>query len=799
MIKKKLLLIALLLWQVNAWAQITVSGTVKENGSGETLPFANIIIKSINKGTSTNVDGFFSLPDVPSDTSTLVISYVGYMPKELKLNSELIKGRLEILLEPISTSLEEVVISANSNKFLNSSKRISQATISTKQLSLLPSIGEVDIFRSLQLLPGVSGTNENSSGLFVRGGTPDQNLVLLDGMTVYKVDHFFGFFSAFNANAIKDVQLYKGGFPAKYGGRTSSVVDLTGKTGSFEEIKGGAGINLLSANAYLEIPLFNKASFLIAGRRSYTDIIKSGVFNSITDNLLQDDDNATLNRNLQNTEINEVEPDFFFFDWNSKLSYRPSEKDLISISLYNGKDFLDESRDFNRSIERRNIPNRLIIGDITDKTDWGNRGISGKWSRQWSPKFYSNFLVAGSEYFSQYDRNAFLEASIPSEDSILFSGNFSSFEDNNVQDISIRLDNEWQLSSKHKLEFGALFTRSNINYSNIRNDTITILERKQEADYSSFYLSSTRNPTDRLTLSTGMRISYYQPTDQFLYSPRFSFSYDITNKIKIKGAYGKYYQFVNRIINENVSEGSRDFWLLADGELVDVSSSKHYILGASYENSGWLFDIEGYYKDLSGLSEFSLRFRRAQDFNPDELFFIGDGVAKGIEFLLQKKQGQYTGWISYTLGSVRHNFEVFNDGQDFPALHDQLHEFKMVHSYAINDRWNFSSTFVYGSGKPFSEPDGLYSLTLLDGRELDYIGIGSKNGSRLPAYHRLDFSIHHKFPIGKAKADIGLSIFNFYNRKNTWYIEYDFTQDPVLITEINYLGFTPNLSFNIDF
>ena len=304
--------------------------------------------------------------------------------------------------------------------------------------------------------------------------------------------------------------------------------------------------------------------------------------------------------------------------------------------------------------------------------------------------------------------------------------------------------------------------------------------------------------TRNLTLTGGVRASYYELTDQFLLAPRISASYDVADGWKLKLAAGKFYQFMNQIINENLSEGSRDFWLLADGDLVALSSAIHYIAGFSYQHKGWLFDVEGYFKDLQGLSEFSLRFGRGLGLEPSQLFFTGDGVARGIEFLLHKRQGRYTGWLSYTLGRVTHTFPGLNDGAEFPALHDQLHEFKMVHTYEIPE-WTFSANFIFGSGKPFSEPDGQYSIELLNGRELSYIGIGPKNGSRLPPYHRLDVAIHYNFVVGKGKADIGLSVFNFFGRKNTWYYEYDFTQDPVLVTELTFLGFTPNVSINFEF
>ena len=795
--KKSLLL--LLFIPSLVFSQLTITGVIQDIDGGETLPYASITVKGTNIGTSTNLDGYFTLLKVPGPEAILLVSYVGYVSKEVSMKGLDLSRNISILLESDASRLDEVVVSAKKNKILQTSSRVSQLTLSTKELKLLPTVGEVDILRSLQLLPGVSGTNESSSGLFVRGGTPDQNLVLLDGMTIYKVDHFFGFFSAFNNSAIKDVQLYKGAFPAKFGGRTSSVVELTGKTGSFEEFGGEASLNLLSASAFVEVPISRKLSFLTAARRSYTDIIRSNVFNSIFDNL-SDNDDLLQGGNANNLQVNEVQPDFYFYDWNSKLSYKPNEKDLITLSTYFGQDFLDESRNFDRVVDNQFLESALSIdGGVIEKTDWGNKGASLKWSRQWSPKFYSNFLVSGTEYFSRYDRSSELEITSQADGSSVFSFEGSTFEDNVVQDLSAKYDLEWLISPKHKLGAGVSHTQSKIDYSNIRDGETTVLERELESGYSAVYLSDTWTPTDRLSIDAGLRVSYYELTDELLYAPRFSFSLGITPNINLKGGYGKHYQFVNRVINDNITEGSRDFWLLADGQDVDVSNATHYIAGINYENQGWLFDIEAYYKDLENLSEFSLRFRRGQEFNASELFFTGNGIAKGLEFLLQKKQGSYTGWTSYTLGSIRNTFPGLNDGLEFPALHDQLHEFKMVHNYELG-KWNFSSSFVYGSGKPFSEPSGAYSVELLNGDSLSFVDIGSKNGSRLPAYHRLEISANYAFRLGKkVKADIGASIFNLYNRNNVWYFEYDFNQTPVLVTAIEYLGITPNLSFNVSF
>ena len=788
----RLFLISLSLFFVSSLtAQRTISGTIVGEDNQERLPFADIIIKGTNQGTSTNVDGYFSLIDVPEDSLTLEVLYVGYstLAIPIEAGNTSIKN-LKIQLKS-GLELNEVIVSAQSYKVLNASEGLSTVQLAPAQLALLPNVGEVDIFRSLQLLPGVSGSNESSSGLYVRGGTPDQNLVLLDGMTVYNVDHFFGFFSAFNADAVKDVQLYKGAFPAKYGGRLSSVVDLTGKTGNPNKLSGNAGINLLNARAGIQIPLFKKGSFSINARRSYTDIIQSGLYNKIFDVFTQTENPP----DIDGLEINTIEPDFYFFDLNSKLSFNPTEKDVVAFSFYSGADHLVEFNDVR--IERGENPTILIELDVDEKSDWGNTGFSGKWSRQWNPKWYTNLLVANSRYFSEYNRDLKILATLVEQDSVVFNQNILTVEDNEVRDFTFRLDNEYQVNSKHKLEFGGLLTLAEVDYKFIRDDTLTILDLEQEATYGALYLSDTWSPFSKLSINAGLRATYYDLSEEIYWAPRFSFQYNLTEKIKIKGGYGKHYQFVNRIVNENVTEGSRDFWLLADDDLVKVSSADHFIVGAAYETDGYVFDVEAYRKNLNNLAEFSLRFQR-EDIDLDQLFFLGSGFAEGVEFLLQKKKGVYTGWVTYTLARVRNDFPELNNGFEFSALHDQRHEFKTVHSFEW-ENYRLAATFVFGSGKPFTEPTGQYSIDLLDGESLNYISVGAKNASRLPPYHRLDLSIHYVTKFRKLDLDFGVSFFNVYNRRNVWYREYDFTQKPPIISEIQYLGFTPNLSADIKF
>lgn len=750
-----------------SYAQVNISGKVVEKGSGEPLPFASVTIKGSTVGVATNIDGFFSLLNVASDVE-LVVTYVGYNVVEIdKVPPD---KALIIELDPMSDQLEEVVVMANAYKVFDATAGPSTTTLSTKQIAKLPSIGEPDIFRSLQMLPGVSSTSENSSGLFIRGGTPDQNLTLLDGMTVYKVDHFFGFFSAFNTNAIKDVRLFRGAFPARYGGRTSGVVELTGKTGSFEKTQGGINLSLMSAGGYLELPLGNKLSLFVGGRRSYTEILKGGLYSDLISNL---NNEASFDGTALEGATNiTTDPDFYFYDWNSKLSYRPTDKDMITLSTYQGKDFLDESQNVNQ-----NLTDVVSLDYLLDEvTDWGNNGASLKWSRQWSPKIYTKLLFAGSEYFSSYQRDE--NVMVTNEDSLVLERDRQTFEDNSVIDLSVRADAEWQISLNTKAEFGFSITDNQIEYDNIRDDTVVLLDRSQRASYNSLYGSLQTKIFEKLELNAGLRVSSYEYEDDLLIEPRLNLSYALTPQVKLKAAYGKHYQFVNQVVNQNISEGSREFWLLADDDLIDLSSATHYVAGISYELDNWLFDVETYQKDLTGITEFSLQFRRGVEETVEELFRTGDGFAKGVEFLIQKKQGRYTGWVSYTLSDIQNTFPDLNEGFPFRPLHYQQHEFKMVHTYEV-DGWTFASNFIYGSGKPFSEPDNRYAIELLDGRTLENIGLGPRNSSYNPDYIRLDLSANYNFDWGKGDALIGLSLFNFLGVK-TFGIRSTISANPLL-------------------
>lgn len=781
----------------------TVSGVVKDGNTGETLPFANLLVASTSIGTNANVDGWFTLFNVPSDTALIEISYIGYRTQYFRLQPNMNFDALTIKLDPSGQVLEEVIVQATKQEqMMRASSGISKIAISPAQITSLPSLGEKDIFRSLQLLPGISGSNESSSGLFVRGGTPDQNLVLFDGFTVYHVDHLFGFFSAFNSNAIKDVQLHKGGFEAKYGGRLSSAVDITGKDGNAEQFNAGAGISLLSVNGFAEMPFADgKGTILVTGRRSF----QSGFYNDLLEFSGNDSDVQANQANLPGggrRGAASVEPTSWFYDLNAKATYR-TEKDVFSISFYNGEDYLDNSRFSDQNtfggggfFGNSGIDFDFAI-DVTDDSNWGNTGSSAKWSRRWNDKLYSNALLSYSNYFSYRDRG--VQTTIE-RDTATTERNSGTIEDNDLYDYSLRWDWEWQPTFNHKIGFGTFGSALDVKYDFIQSDTITVLERDDQGILAGGYVQSQSTLFEKLIVTPGLRLSYFDQTGETYVEPRLQVQFLPTENLKIKAATGRYYQAVNRIIREDISQGSRDFWVLSDGERVPVGRADHLILGIGYETPKYLFDVEAYYKDIDNITEYSTRFvlsgfgqEASLDF--EENFFNGTGIARGIEMLAQKKAGNLTGWISYTLGRVEHKFEVFGD-EAFPASHDVTNELKIVGTYRVG-KWSFGGTFIYATGRPYTAPLGAYTVELLDGNTADHFAISNKNALRLPDYHRLDLSFNYDMDyfIG-GKASVGLSFFNLYNRNNVWYKEFDVVDGVILETDVNLLNFTPSLYFN---
>lgn len=779
--------------------QFTLSGVVKDKSTGEVLPFATIKIRGSGIVTATNTDGFFTLLKTPNDTCSIEVQYIGYEKGIIYLTPQTPKKNLIVELKPSAQNLKTVtIVGYKEDVVLVSKTDVSTIKMTPKKLEQLPNIGERDIMRSFQLMPGVSASNESSSGLYVRGGTPDQNLVLYDGFTIYHVDHLYGFFSAFNSNALKDVQLYKGGFESKFGGRLSSVTEITGKEGNQNKFNIGADLSLLSANVFVEVPIGKKFSSVIAFRRSYQGFIYNKIFSKFNNNS-KSNSNAPSGGpggiQSQNTKATS-----FFYDLNGKFTYKPSSRDVISLSIFNGMDKLDNSSSMDAS--GFGASNSNFSSSTTDLTKYGNIGSSIKWSRKWTERFYNNTTISYSNYFSKRDRSQ--ERSMTNSSGETTTTKNGIFENNDLKDYSIKSDFQYDAFKFSQIQFGGFGTLYDIKYTYAQNDTTTVLDKKNKAILTGIYLQNKLKLFDnKLSITPGIRSSYFQTTKKWYYEPRLNFTYQVSSKITLKAATGKYYQFANRVTREDILSGSRDFWLLSDGTSVPVSSAIHYIAGVSYENNNYLFSAEVYYKDLKNLTEYSLRFNPSpKGVNYNENFYTGKGFSKGIEFLLQRKIGQLNGWLSYTLGQSRSYFPIYSDSY-YPSNQDVTHEFKIVGLYKYK-RWDFSITWIYATGRPYTAPSGAYTVTLLDGSSKDYFTVTAKNSLRLPDYHRMDLAVNYKLLAGQ-KGDkkrreigyIGFSIFNLYNRTNVWYKQYTISDGEIIETNVNYLGIVPNLTLSL--
>ena len=802
----ELLIVSIGVFAAQAQAQ-GIHGLVKDAESGERLPNAMLIIKGTTTGAKTNLEGFFVLQSVPDTMFVLEVHYVGYEVMELSVDPRKGPDNIVVELRPQDIVLAGVTVVAQEATILKAEHETSLSTISARQLATLPSAGQADIFRSMQLLPGISGTNDRSSGLYVRGGTPDQNLVLFDGMTVYHVDHFFGFFSAFNPDAVKDVQFYKGGFPATYGGRLSSVVDMIGKSGDPDNTHVSLGVNLLSANALVEIPLSDKISFLVAGRRSYSEIISTGAYSSLYTFLTGTSTTGTDPRGFGGggggrftAFSTQQTPMPMFYDLNSKLTYNVGQGDIVAVSFYNSMDDLDKSTSASTQ-SFANASFQVNLPSTVDDTKQGNLGGSLKWFHEWSSAFFSNAVLATAKYTSAYHFQ--MDQFVRSGSSQNPNQNPQSTDENNgISDNTFRLDNVWVLNSGHEVSFGTQLTRTAATYT-LSATTVfnqaqsNLLDLNQQANHVAVYAQDNWKVVPTLNVIAGVRATTYSLTSQSFVEPRLSWRYAMTDEFSVKGAYGQYHQYTNRIINEDLSQGSRDFWVLAQSNL-QPGSANHYVLGGTWEDQDYLVDAEAYYKTLQNLVEFSQRFRRTA--NDVYQFFSGSGSAKGLEVLLQKKQGTINGWISYTLGKAEDVFPQMNNGTPFPAEQDQRHELKIVGNMSLGAGWTLSSDFIFGSGTPYTAPISQYTVTLLDGSSFSYTHVSDKNAYRLPSYQRLDVSISKRF--GDERSShwlVGASAFNLLNHKNIAYYQYDLNSDPIHVTEVTGLGLTPTIFVQVDF
>ncbi len=698
---------------------------------------------------------------------------------------------------------------------LNTADDISRITLAPAQVAVLPSLGERDIFRAFQLLPGVSGSQETSSGLYVRGGTPDQNRIEYDGFRVYEVDHLFGYFSAFNMDAIEDVELSKGGFEARHGGVLSSVMQITGKSGRLDRVAGSVGASLLSFNGTVETPLFNNTgSALLAVRRSFQGPLYNRILNLFDNNAAVGPGQAVGQRGGGGGRGGgfatfDTQPSSNFYDINGKVLLNPSPHDTMFLSLYRGNDNLDNSRSLelpegllDRLLERGIDPAERGLDlnssfDITDVRDSGNIGVGFVWSRQWNRRVQSDVSLGYSRFNDVRDRSARVG-----------SNSNPTAEDNRVEDLTFKASVPITLGVGHTLEGGIEVTSNDIAYgfesggrgpAGSEPPLAGVLNQSTQGRLTALFLQDRWLLGSRLLVVPGVRLTRFDQTSASYTEPRLAATYFVTDRFKLKAAAGRYRQFTNRITREDVLQGDREFWSLANGTTVPVAQAMHLIGGGAYERGSLLIDVEVFTKDLSDLTQFAPRFVTASDeIDYDDFFYHGEGTARGGEVLVQKRTGRHTGWVAYTLSKVEELFPGL-EPDPFPATHDQRHEVKIVSIFEVG-KWHVSETFIYASGKPSTEPVGLEPVELPFGGTIDRVVAGPKNGGRLPDYHRLDLALNREVPLGaRGMGILSLTLFNAYDRQNIWYKEFNVVEGEIVENNIQLMGLTFNASFGVKF
>lgn len=755
---------------------ITVFGLVQDAETGENLPHAVVSVDGLGKGVITNKDGYFSLPRVPTDTSTIVVNYLGYKKGIIKLKPGGTKQTIMVRMEESALELSEFTVTENKFNTVKYGDEISQITIDPHNLSTLPSLGELDIFRSLQYLPGISGTDETSSALTIRNSPSAHNLVLFDGFTIYRLDHFFGVFSAINSDAVRDIQVYKGGYGAKYGGRVSGVVDITGKTGNFNQPQYSLGLNLLSARLSANLPLASgRGAIHISGRRAYTDIIRSKLFENLYSNYRNKSNQ--VNQQAFNTGQNDsdfIRPDFHFYDFNIKASYKVSTRDIISLSYYKGEDDLDTDFDI-VSFSDPNDPRSIDrIDSYKEKADWGNTGLGFNWSRNWNRHYYSSLQAAYSKHFFDYFYN-----NEKRDDAGAITGRYELDRQNTVEDFQMNFQNEISLGKRHNVNVGVNYSNLKVfNQADIRDlsgMTPDQREPRSSGNILSAYLSDQISLSKRVEVRIGGRINTTNVSDDNYFSQRLALVYRLSPSLEVKASTGKYFQIMREEVYDDPYSNNENGWNLAydkhepnGNPILPVMESDHYITGFQYEKNDWTFDVEYYQKQTSGLTEYNISHMydaNLQRQTPVVKITPGSSEIEGIDILLQKRLKNYQGWVSYTRSKANNRYEDINNNQYFAAREDQRNEVKFVHILQT-PKWNFSATWIYGSGKPFYRP----TINFIRNSQDEVINFEvlnyQKTVERLPAYHRLDFSVALKFGNEYMKGEIGLSILNIYNRMN---------------------------------
>jgi hypothetical protein len=770
--RKLILLIIFLLSVLGAQAQkrVTISGTITSGTKAEGVESATILAGSA--GAVSNRNGYYSI-SLPKGNYQIRFSAVGLqatsVPVSLKTDTVINVG-----LQADDKSLDEVTIFANSNRRSLESPQMGVEKLSVKQMNKIPVfMGERDVLKTIQLLPGIKSAGDGNSGLYVRGGAADQNLILLDDAPIYNASHVFGFFSTFNSDAIKDLAVYKGGMPAQYGGRLSSVIDVKMNDGDNQDFHVAGGIGLISSRLNVEGPLQRgRSSFLVSGRRTYVDAF------------LRLSGDSTINRNT-----------IYFYDINAKITYDLGKKDKLYFSLYNGSD-------------RLGITNNFIV-------NWGNTASTLRWSHNYSNKLFANTSLI----YSNYDYNIQVQQGV--NDVNLFS---------QIRDFNIKHELQWYLYPDHELRIGVnaihhTVRPGEVTASDRSSYNNTILQRRYSWENAA-YISDNWKISNKLNLNYGARLTAFsilgagdffninaagQVTDTLSYSagqvvktylnlePRMAASYQLNTQSSVKLSYARNVQNLHLISNSTTATPT-DKWI-ASTNIVKPEIADQFSLGYYRDLSAGKYEltVETYYKNMQN----QIDYRDGADVlngqnNIESQLLFGKGRAYGLEMQLKKQTGPITGWISYTLSKTEKQINGINNNQWYDARQDRTHEIAVVGMYQISPKWQLSASWTYYTGNAVSFPSGKYTVN-----DRVYFYYTERNGYRMPAYHRLDIGATKKLKqTKKYSSELTLSLYNAYGRENPYTIEFETADnDPnrTVVNQTTLFRFVPSVAYNFKF
>lgn len=774
----------------------TLSGYIQDADTGEKLIGANIYNKATLKGTTSNTYGFFSLT-IPKGEYDFVFSFVGHKSEERKIN--LTQNQQLAISLKASVEIGEVEIKGQRLEQSVESTQMSTINMQVKTIKQIPALlGEVDVIKAIQLLPGVQSGTEGASGLYVRGGGPDQNLILLDGTPVYNASHLFGFFSVFNVDAINNVKLIKGGFPARYGGRLSSVLDISLKEGNVNKIQGSGSIGLISSKLTLEGPIIKeKTSFIVSARRTYLDFIVQPLLRAV------------------GGEDEYVSQGYYFYDVNAKVNHKFSYKDHLYFSIYTGKD----------EFYRKDSPytylydGNLFTEEAYAGLGWGNITSAMRWNHQFTSKLFSNTSLTYSNYdfHVKNSMESYVETSAGTSNEV----NSLSFL-SGIEDFAAKVDFDYIPTSNHYIRFGANYInhtfKPGVSVYKIKNlevgdiDT-TMGETNIHADEFSMYVEDDYEISPRIKANVGLHYSGFLVNKKYYNSlqPRISARYLINETWSVKASYAKMQQYIHLLTNNNIGLPT-DLWVPATENILPQKSHQVALGVTKTFTEMFRLSVEGYYKKMNNLIEYKdgATFMGTGT-NWEDKVDRGQGWSYGGEVFFEKTIGKLTGWIGYTLSWTNRQFDNINGGEIFPYKYDRRHDLSVVMNFPLNEKWNFSASWVYGTGTAHTLATERYFGNSSGGM---YYGfdpftnnfsgevqrIDGRNSIRAADYHRFDFSLQKTTKKKWGEETVSLGVYNAYNRKNPfyYYIGYD-SRGSRALRRVSLFPFIPSVTWSFKF